>query len=310
MTVGNRGRDRARRGLRCAKNSVRTMVATALLDRISVKRAVQGVQLWMPLSHKLPYYTHLFPDYGQNLVELVDEMSRESPYRFQILDVGANIGDSALQVLMRARVDVTCLEGDPFWQRYLRRNVGDRPDVQVIDAILSASPLDRALALRRADGTTQMLPGSRAMTRRHDLLMVADLADHLTLQSPVRLLKSDTDGWDTSLIPALAEAFAATTPVLFFEFDPRLAEMTGSPTRSFWAELESRGYDLCVVWDNFGRLLGVADTRLLHARERLPIGAGADSFYWDVGAAHRDDPVGIRCLKALVERAGHPRLAW
>src|SRR4029079_5022356 len=46
------------------------------------------------------------------------------------------------------------------------------------------------------------------------------LANHPQLQN-VRLVKSDTDGYDVQLVPLLARTFIGSRPILFFEFDPQ-----------------------------------------------------------------------------------------
>jgi hypothetical protein len=88
-----------------------------------VMRDVQGVSLAMPWSHRLPDYARLVPTYGQNLVNLAVGLG-EVDKPLGVIDVGANIGDSAAQILAKADARVICVEADPEYLPYLERNVG------------------------------------------------------------------------------------------------------------------------------------------------------------------------------------------
>ncbi|MBN9619231.1 MAG: hypothetical protein J0H43_05810, partial [Actinobacteria bacterium] len=61
-----------------------------------VERSVQGVRLTLPWSHMLPDYARVSPQYGQNLVELAAGLGAALGGPLPVLDIGANIGDSAL----------------------------------------------------------------------------------------------------------------------------------------------------------------------------------------------------------------------
>ena len=130
----------------------------------------------------------------------------------------------------------------------------------------------------------------------------------------MRLVKTDTDGFDVGLLPALAAAFAGSRPVLFFEYDVRLTRLAAPGLDPFavWGQLAGLGYDLAAVWHNHGHALGHAPTSAIAAPARTldPPGAGRDDpSYWDVAVAHRDDPVGQAALRTLAPQPFAPSLA-
>ena len=86
-------------------------VREVLLD-LPVTRTVQGVTLRLPWSHRLPEYTRNFPTYGQNLVAVAAALATERVPPLRVLDVGANVGDSALQILQATDCRILCVEGD------------------------------------------------------------------------------------------------------------------------------------------------------------------------------------------------------
>jgi FkbM family methyltransferase len=268
-----------------------------------VRRQVQGVSLELPWSHLLPDYARVVPGYGQNLVALAQGLSAEGDGPLQVLDVGANVGDSAKQVVAATRARVLCVEGDPYWAGFLHRNVDGLPDVEVEEALLVGEAADEGdLAPVRRGGTTRFeagAPGALPALTVPTLLARHPSFDH------VRLVKSDTDGFDTVLVPAVARALAASRPVLFFEFDPGLTRRTGADPDRLWADLAELGYSRLVVWDNLGEplhRLDVADAAE-RARSLEPPPVHLGYHYWDVAAVHDDDPVGARVLEGLVPPA-------
>lgn len=263
-----------------------------------VRRTVQGVTLWMPGEHELPGYAVVFPDYGQNLVRVARALG-EAGTEFTMVDVGANIGDSMLQV--RAAVPgatVLGVEGDPYYLPFLHRNTaGDErllvePSLLLLDAQVGAE-----LRATRSRGTTRFEvaeAGDSAGT-----VSVREFVDRYAGLPPVRLVKSDTDGFDTRLVPVLAREYAAHTPALFFEYDERLSRLAGDedPAHVFEA-LAGLGYDRFVLWDNLGRpleVVGPDDVARALADLRAAVESGSYA-YWDVAAVHADDPAGARVV--------------
>jgi len=278
-----------------------------VLGNRAVYREVQGVGLWMPWSHALPDYASIKPDYGQNLVELAVALDMADETPLQVIDVGANIGDSTLQILARTTsARVLAVEGDPHYLGYLRRNVGEDESVTIAAMLITTAADDEAswVASRHA-GTTHFRQvssiGESAAQVGTSSLPVADLPRSFPEFDNVRLIKSDTDGYDTSLVPELAATYATTQPVLFFEYDPVLTEkVVGQPAEGVWPRLAALGYDRVGVWTHAGEPLGVH--RCADASSTIPTlleGSGRRARYLDVAAVHRDDAAGNDALPTL-----------
>lgn len=267
----------------------------ALRPDREVRRVVQGVELRLPWSHRLPDYARLEPAYGQNIVALAVALAGEEPLR--VIDVGANVGDTALQVLAAVDARVLCVEGDRHWLTWLHRNVDSEPRVTVRSGLLWSGEGRPDLAPVRRGGTTRFEAGSA------DAALVITAAD-LRAAHPdfdrVRLIKSDTDGHDVRLVPALAEAYADAAPVLFFEYDHGLSRLAGNDPLEVWDRLAALGYADVGVWDNHGAPLG----RVPLARMAQVAGAFDRSRpawdYWDVAVVHAEDVAGLAALTGVL----------
>lgn len=282
--------------------NVRKHVEWAVRDRFphrKVVRDVQGVRMVLPWPHRLPDYAN-GTDYGQNLVSLARLLGeKDSPVH--VLDVGANVGDSTLQILdAAADARVLCIEADPYYLEYLYLNVGELPAVEVVEALLTPDDQTAATTAVRTGGTTRFTEGSAgdAMVS----ITPAALRDQHPDFARLRLVKSDTDGYDVVLVPAIAEAWSDAHPVLFFEYDPELTRVAGNDPLAVWPRLAGLGYRDVAVWGNGGRALGRTtvdeiSSRIGSLEEKIGLRSQA---YWDVAVVHRDDTAGIAALEALV----------
>jgi len=291
-------------GLRTIGPRMRFAINRQLPDR-SVRRTIRGIDFVLPRRHGLPCFAAPGSQYAQNLVELARALG-EHEGSVCLLDVGANIGDSTLIVLDQVRGTAVCVEPDPEWQHYLRINVGAMDNVAIEPAVLLAPETneDAALAIvHETVGTSRVERGPSGPGPGLPTITTDALLDRYPQLSGVRLIKTDTDGYDVMLVPALAKTFLASRPVIFFEFDPRptrLATPELDPN-GIWDVLVGFGYEHAVVWDNNGRLIGPAPTSDLSRRSALLDGSEKERGYgfWDVAVAHTDDPVGRRVLETV-----------
>lgn len=277
-----------------------------------VRRHVQGVDLVLPWSHRLPDYARSAPAYGQNLVALASALQEGDEGPLCMLDVGANVGDSAAQVIAKTGARVLCVEADPYWARYLRLNLGEQVLATIVEALLveadgswgSSTPV-------RMGGTTHFVQDADTLGA-FPSLSIGDLRAQNPDFEQLRLVKSDTDGFDAILVPAIASVWSDVGPVLFFEWDPPLSHQAdaGDPDLA-WSKLEALGYSHLAIWDNGGAPLGqlpIAEA----AEQAKTLARGSHDLgytFWDVAARREDDAVAARAFDALMPQpfavAGH-----
>lgn len=291
--------------LRDLPMNVRRHIGWWVRDRFpnrKVVREVQGVKMVLPWPHRLPDYAGDGP-YGQNLVQLAAALA-ESSAPVTVLDVGANVGDSALQILDATDAQILCVEADPYFLEYLHLNVDDDPRVAVVEALLTPDPTTEATTAVRTGGTTRFAEG--AVGDALPTITPEALREKYPSFANLRLIKSDTDGYDVELVPAIAEAWGGgARPVLFFEYDHRLSRLAGNDPLAVWPRLAKLGYREVAVWGNGGDPLGRTNVDDIGARtapleEKVGIRA---QTYWDVAVVHQDDEAGLAAVEQLVPAA-------
>jgi hypothetical protein len=222
-----------------------------------------------------------------------------------MVDVGANLGDQTLQVAAATELRSLCVQGDPYWLRYLKTNLArdDRFDIEPALLVARQEEADDDKCPVRRLGTTRFeRPDQYAGLTR---LLVSDLRHRHPQFDQGRLIKSDTDAYDVGLIPALARTWRASRPALFFEYDPGHSRQTGSMDPDLvWDELAHLGYSTRALWDNFGRFCHL--TKIVEARKfAQPLGPPIDAtcHYWDVAVIHSDDADAEQALSELADGA-------
>ena len=265
-----------------------------------VVRDVQGVTMVLPWSHRLPDYATHNANYGQNLVELARLLAETSP--LTVMDIGANVGDSALQILNAADGKVLCIEGDTAYLEFLHLNVDNDHRITVVEALLAVDEAAERTQAVRVGGTTRFESGAGhdAMPSVTPSALRAEFSDFADL----RLIKSDTDGYDVSLVPAVAREWSDAHPVLFFEYDPYLTRIAKLDHLAVWPQLRELGYTDIAVWDNGGTPVGRMTPETIGERaavlDEIPGNRPRARSYWDVAVVHADDQLGRAVLDQLV----------
>ncbi|KJY41566.1 hypothetical protein VR41_11930 [Streptomyces sp. NRRL B-1568] len=209
------------------------------------------------------------------------------------MDIGANVGDTAVLMRAAATAPILCVEGDELFLGLLHRNVENLRDVEIEEAYVATDDdAGRAHTVVRQAGTSALVPPASGPKPARPLRSLPTiLGSHARFSSP-GLVKIDTDGADPRIIVANRELLARARPVVFFEFAPLWAARTGddNPYRAITALAEA-GYEGALVYANTGELLLVTRVAEPHVWEdlgRYTLTHGNGSYY-DIAAFHRDD---------------------
>lgn len=247
--------------------------ARKLLIRLgdpAVRFRLGGVDLLLPLSHELPFYRTDHPLYGEAVGRIAARLGGP------VVDIGANVGDTAAIVRAHSGVPVLCVEGDDDFFRLLERNAGQLGDVELERAFVRGSkPRSPSARVERGRGTARLVDGNGLTTP-----LATILEAHPRFAAPA-LIKLDTDGMDVPIIMANVDLLEQLKPALFFEYDPHL----GADPDVF-ATLCYKGYDRALVFENTGEYretLDLADTGRAHELHRRYTGHGG-ARYVDVCA--------------------------
>ncbi len=228
---------------------------------------IGDADLLLPLSHELPFYRHDHPLYDRPIGVVAAEVGGP------VVDVGANVGDTAAEIRSRTGVPILCIEGDDRFFALLAENAPRLGGVELEHAFVDAP---RNARVERGAGTVRLVRPSNSLLQGREALRSKPLArileEHPAFREPA-LLKLDTDGMDVPIVLANLDLLAHARPVLFFEYDPHLGA-----TPDVFERLREIGYRRLDVYENTGELAQSVD---------LP-GAIHDEYTGHAGARYAD----------------------
>jgi FkbM family methyltransferase len=245
------------------RKTVPGKVAAALLilvrDQIvtrydqTIEFELNGTKITAPLSHNLPIYHAVLPKYSQNFGEVVGLIGSSHP-QVVVLDIGANIGDSVILGGRHQNVTYVCIEGAAEFLPYLYANTASRSDVKVVPAIVGEQG---TVAIICASGGTGVTTAGIGTIPVQSLEFIA--AQSIDKENSHVLVKIDTDGFDAEILCRSANYISTKRPDIFFEFDPVLAERSGTKPTELIDLLVELGYRSFIAWDNLGTRIAEVD---------------------------------------------------
>jgi FkbM family methyltransferase len=225
------------RGRARLKAAITARSALLRLGDPVVRYRLGGIELELPLSHELPFYRSDHPEYGEAVGRIAGRLGGP------VVDIGANVGDTAAVVRAHTEAPVLCVEGDEVFFGLLERNAGRLGDVELERVFVSGLKPQTGGGLERARGTARIVAGEGAIRSRP---LAEVLAAHPRFAAPA-LIKLDTDGMDVPILLANLDLLARLRPVLFFEYDPHLG---AEPV--VFERLREVGYERMHVYENTG----------------------------------------------------------
>jgi FkbM family methyltransferase len=202
-------------------------------------------------THHLPHILQRLPDFGRRLADVVLALKTD---QFLVIDVGANIGDTALLLARFAPGGkILCIEGDSSFMSDLKKNTSQIAGVTVAQAFLSDRSSQIRGKLLAKNGT-----GHIVLDESADLLQIQtldDLLDGYPEFSCPQVIKVDTDGYDAAILRGAQRVLSTAKPVVFYEWHPGYFELAGESVFGHAEFLVDLGYEHFLIFTNRGDLL-------------------------------------------------------
>lgn len=268
-----------------------------ILRKFKRKYKIGQFQIILPAGHKLDIFKRKFSNYDAKL-PIIAKFIAEKYETISIIDIGANIGDTA--TALRCEVDsaIVCVEGNPAFIPTLERNISALPGIiKVIDKFVGKEGEDRAGKIVTGNGTARIefnvgedqSPEIQFISYKNIMAAKNDLPQ-------TKLIKIDTDGYDFKIIIDSIAEFKAEQAVIFFEFDPSCVdELNKNEWRDAIESLINAEFNLFIVYDNFGNYLVSFDACQIPMFENLvtflfqskKFGGGV--YYYDIATFLEND---------------------
>lgn len=259
-----------------------------ILGDSNVEYTVHGATLQIPLSHALPRILLRHPNYSANIGRIAAAIKTKYPTT-SMIDIGANVGDTIAMVRRYCTLPMLCIDGDPTFFKLLAKNAQQWSDIYLEYAFVGLESKTIAAELNSKDGTAYL--SERKNSQKINVYRLSDILEQHALFSDSKLLKIDTDGYDTLIIKGSIDVLKKSHAVIYFEYDPSLFMQHDPNGYNVFSLLRSIGYTSALFFANTGELYANIDlsddTQLRHTHEMLA--STPHIAYFDICAFHISD---------------------
>lgn len=217
-----------------------------------VEYGLSKSKIILPALHPLPIYQKNHPHYDTLLPRLL-EVTRAyigCGVEVVVVDVGANVGDTAIPLLEHDGVFVIAVDGNHEFLPYLSCNLAPFAGrVHIARCYVEGSP-GKSVVAETAHGTARLVsaPEGQGISSLSTLQGIVDGAG----KQDVHILKVDTDGFDIAILENSKIFLAEKKPAILFEFDPSVFIEISPEGWKIFDILHSLGYSYGIAYANDG----------------------------------------------------------
>jgi FkbM family methyltransferase len=203
---------------------------------------IAGIDVKIPSNHILLGAMPTQPRRDLALADVAELAADKYPDR-EIIDVGANIGDTACIIASKCKSKLVLVEGSDFYFPYLNDNAKKLSNVTSLHHCLVGDGRSHGGKLVHWGGTAHFVED----TESHPV-QTKTLAE---LSTNFCMLKVDTDGWDYWILTSNMQTIDKLKPIIVFENQLR-TDADFAACAHLYDELFACGYAYFCLFDEQG----------------------------------------------------------
>lgn len=213
------------------------------------KYEIGKYEIEIPPNFALPSFQKNIKLYDRFLPVLAKKLTSNKI----IIDVGANIGDTAVAIVQHCKNPIICIEPSDVFFPYLENNIKK----------LTPDDFNRVKTFKKLVGTGLLsgelyhsVGGTASVKIAENLNTITHIALDKLIEnsSDVLLLKVDTDGFDFDVIKSAEKILSDSEPILFWENEIS-EDFQNKGFDELYSLLTNKGYKYIYIFDNFGNLI-------------------------------------------------------
>lgn len=222
---------------------------------------IGNFSICLPHDHKLPEYQKAFKNYDKKFKNILESIAKHQDIK-TIIDIGANVGDTAAFLRTYTKSKIICIEGDQMYLKYLSQNSKIIPNLTIVDAYVGSEDETFLGEVTRKDGTAKIIQNKNCSEMKVEVKtrsLHAILSNLKIDPDKIQLIKIDTDGYDFKILHSNKELIKQYKPNIYFEYDINFNDNDATDALNLVLFLETLGYIL-VIYDNFGNLMDLVES--------------------------------------------------
>ncbi|MFN8248685.1 MAG: FkbM family methyltransferase [Ferruginibacter sp.] len=172
-----------------------------------------------------------------------------------LIDIGANVGDTIAAIRTHTNIPVIAIEGDDTSFSFLQRNVTQFQDIIIIKQYLGEDRKELAVSIEKGGWNNTIIP-DKSGEKKIDIKTLDEIiADNNLGSRNIKLIKIDTEGFDTIILRGCRQTITDKKPVLYFEYNGENMNAIGENGLSTLLSLKNFGYNAVQIYDCVNNLL-------------------------------------------------------
>jgi FkbM family methyltransferase len=261
-------------------------------EKVREHEAVLTIQVGR-YSIQIPSESPISVWYGGQALELgrlTILVKRKFPF-LAVIDIGANVGDTACIIKTAEEVPVFCIEGDEDTFSFLQKNIAQFENVTARNAFLGETTKKIRVNFEKSGWNLTLKPNETSA----QTVNLTKLDDFIFCEpgwQTFKLVKIGAEGFDCAIIRGATNFLRAVQPVIHFEYNRDNMDPIGEPGIDTLLLLSDLGYSQLAVHDANGRFF--CSTSLSEKNFIEDLHDYADSVHggishYDITAFHRSD---------------------
>jgi FkbM family methyltransferase len=252
---------------------------------------VGNYTITMPSINPLIRTYESIPDFSSELGRIVQIVYEKYPGMIA-LDVGANTGDTIAILKSSVDIPIVSIEGDPFSFKYLKKNSSLFKNVTILNNYLGERDEFIGIKQEKKGWNTTLIPDDSQSDKLELLRLDTLVKQHSIELDKIKLLKVDTEGFDTIILRGSQELIRVAHPVIYIEYNRDNMSAINEDGLSTILQLSNLGYSDILFFDDAGRFIL---TEKLENRETVTSlhnyadGKKGKIYYYNLCLIHRDD---------------------
>jgi len=231
------------------------------------------------------------PDVNSQLGRLSVCIAKKHP-TLSVIDVGANVGDTIAVIKSAIDIPVIGIEGDSVSHSFLEQNTKQFREITLIKAFLGEKRTNIRVELEKKGWNTTLVPAEKSENIITLKTLDEVLEEHGLLTHTLKLLKIDTEGFDTIILRGATGLMRQHKPVLYFEYNKTNMDAINENGLVTLLSLEKYGYYTVLFFDNKGRHMlttPLSQHDLIRQLHHYADETASEIAYYDVCLFHAED---------------------
>ena len=215
---------------------------------------VGSYSILMPANNPQVFNYVSIPNLNEELAYLAQIVANK--YSDAVLiDVGANVGDTVAVVKSKINIPIIAIEGDATSYSFLQENVKQFENITTINNFLGEQMQTVPVDVEKKGWNNTIIPNNEASTTIQLNTLDNILADHNLSTANCKLLKIDTEGFDTIILRGCYKLLSTHKPVLYIEYNAANMQAIGEDGFTTLLNLTQFGYHHIFIFDGLSNLL-------------------------------------------------------